>query len=285
VRNGRAIIDEDDMLVPLETQAPGPQQPVLIFSPVNNNEQQEEQWVEQEQRETAEAIVRSVAHYREQGVPEEDFELIIIPPRETTANLTFRSICFAVVAVVSAFIVLILQTLPSLVSPDALDPYFDKLMYELVFVRHFQAHLKHCPGLHRNGSKQRRDQILQKLGFAPAKYCDAKHAILDKYLQASTEEDATLLKPFKDGVNVSWTIPCVSSRESAPYQCQATDGGECAVDSVTMQQFSVVCTIIFCPTKKSWMCCNVGIIYSSSKDQITWMVSTKLKMTEERASA
>jgi glycosyltransferase involved in cell wall biosynthesis len=243
LRNGRARIDEDDRLVPLEAQAPGPQQPVLIFQQVNNNEQQEEQWVEQEQRETAEAIVRSVAHYREQGVPEEDFELIIIPPRETTANLTFRRICFAVVAVVSAFVVVILQTLPSSVSPDALDPYFDKLMYELVFVRHFHAHIKHCPGLHRNGSKQWRDQVLQKLGFAPEKYCDdgvlhipAKHAILDKYLQASTEEDAALLKPFKDGVNVSWTIPCVSRRESAPYQCQATDEGECAVDSATMQQ-------------------------------------------------
>lgn len=234
LRSGRAMIDEDDRLVPLSTPLPRTRQPLPNLPQVINIDQHEEQLVEQERRETTEAITRAVAQYREQGVPEEEFELIMVPLRPPPQNLIFS----AFVAVVSAFTIAILLALPSMISHDALEPFFDKLMYELVHVRHFDSHLAHCPGLQRNPSQSLKGQVLQKFGLLWDEDCGdgvlhipARHVALDKYLQASTKKSAELLRPFKEGFNVSWTLPCDSTRVADPHQCRATDVDECVIDS------------------------------------------------------
>ena len=48
-----------------------------------DNDDAERRWVEQEQTEAAEAIQRAVKRYRDEGVPEDEFELVVIPPRCT----------------------------------------------------------------------------------------------------------------------------------------------------------------------------------------------------------
>eukprot|EP00980_Cylindrotheca_fusiformis_P001307 scaffold333_cov133-Cylindrotheca_fusiformis.AAC.33 len=230
--NGRAMIDDDDRLVPIQPQIPGPEPPIHDIHHPNNIERPAEQVIVEEQREATESVAHAVAQYREQGVAEGDFELIVIPPRERGTSLQYR-ICFAFVAVVCAFAVFILQTLPSVMAPAVMDPYFDELVYELAFVRHVDTHLEHCPGLRRDGTQSTSSQVLQQLGFDSAEDCGdgvlhipAKHVIVDKYLHSSTKKIVESVKVFKDGFNMSWTLPCVSEVESSSYQCHPTPSGD-----------------------------------------------------------
>ena len=261
---GEARIDDDGRLVPTgEPQPPnanlppGPQPRNNNEGNNNNNPQvdiglfggagggggdrqeaEAERIVEQETREAAAAIARAVQRYRDQGVPEEDFEVILIEPRgRGTVNLTFRRICIAVLAVVTAFVCVILQTLPLLDSNfDKFDPDFDKLLYDLLHVRFIQTHAKHCPGLHRQGSmaeaeynidlahptrwyqfallKNHLSQILRPFQ-STSENCDdgvlhipAKQVLLESYIQSASPEEAALNKLFARGVNVSWFLPC-----------------------------------------------------------------------------
>jgi hypothetical protein len=119
--------------------------------------------LEQEEREAAEAIARAVQRYRNAGVPEDEFVLLRVPPshqqqqqlmgvggvNNQNVRLTFRRICFAVLAVSTAFFCIMLQTLPLFRPIKMPNPTFDKLMYELLNVRHFDVHARHCSKLHR----------------------------------------------------------------------------------------------------------------------------------------
>jgi hypothetical protein len=159
---GDARIDEDGRLVAVT----GPPQPPLAdlpappqlfnFNQQDNEQEEEDRLFVQEQREASERIALMVKRYREHSVPEEDFELILIEPREgANFNLTFRRICIAGLAVVTAFVCVILQTLPLYQPIESLDPHFDGLMHELLQMRLFHVHAMHCPGLHREGNSQR----------------------------------------------------------------------------------------------------------------------------------
>lgn len=175
VEHGGAHIDADERLVPNAGRQPLP--PIdpnrIPPNPMMDNEDQERRWLERERQEATEAISRAVQRYREQGVPEEEFELIQIPLRgefqslletihavvlnascteQTVANLTLRRICFAVLAVVAAFVCIMLQTLPLLQPVRVSNPVFDPLMKEVLHIREFEEHAIHCEGLHRNGS-------------------------------------------------------------------------------------------------------------------------------------
>lgn len=210
VESGGAHIDADYRLVPTPPTTT-PQQPLPPLNNNNNNNQgpgrpennnnamenedAERRWVEREQREAAEAIARAVQRYRDQGVPEEEFELIPIPPRrelenkrlqqkglcrcvslsllphtlslvlllleteQDNVNLTFRRICFAVLAVVTAFVCIMLQTLPLLHTVSVSNAIFDPLLYEILHVRKFSTHLRHCNGLQRRGGDALRDVV------------------------------------------------------------------------------------------------------------------------------
>lgn len=65
-------------------------------------------------------------------------------------NLTCRRICFAVLAVITAFVCIMLQTMPLLHAVSPPNPIFDKLLSELVHVRDFSIHAKECRGLNRD---------------------------------------------------------------------------------------------------------------------------------------
>ena len=260
---GEARIDEDGRLRPTEVPQhpnanlpPGPQPrnnnndnngnddpPLnhgLFGGPVGDRQEAEvERMVEQETREAAASIARAVQRYRDAGVPEEDFEVILIEPRgRATANLTFRRICIAVLAVVTAFVCVILQTLPLLDSNfDKFDPDFDKLMYDLLHVRFIKDHAKNCPGLNRLPEVVVPNKSFDMQQSAPWFYfahvknhvsdrlkeffssadlaCDdgvlhfpAKQVLLGSYLHSANAEEAALTKPFASGVNVSWFFPC-----------------------------------------------------------------------------
>jgi hypothetical protein len=78
-----------------------------------DNEEVDQQWIEQEEREASAAIARAVQRYREQGVADGDLRLIMVRPENgERTNFTFRRICCAVLAVVTAFICIMLQALP-----------------------------------------------------------------------------------------------------------------------------------------------------------------------------
>lgn len=157
------------------------------------------------------------------------------------ANLTIRRICFAVLAVVTAFVCVILQTLPLMELTDTIDTHFDPLLHELMHIKFLRQHLKNCPDLDRhpptlpsiNASniwsyRFWQDRLWQVLGLYSETNCDdgvihipAKHVLTNNYMYSSPEE-AALLEPFRYGVDKIWRIPChqppmdVSATSSSP---------------------------------------------------------------------
>jgi hypothetical protein len=103
------------------------------------------QWVQEQERQAAAAIARAVQRYRDAGVDESDLISVslTVPPNtqqqhghghvhhNSNNNLTFRRICIAVAAVVTASMCIMLQTIPLLQSTSTVNPVFDQLLYEL----------------------------------------------------------------------------------------------------------------------------------------------------------
>jgi hypothetical protein len=223
----------------------------------NNREEenpQEQRWILEQETQDAEAsIARAMERYRIQQVPLEELELILIPPGEILGNganhpaprggnrnnphdgmpnLTLRRICIAALAVVTAFVAVILQTLPLLQPTESLDPNFDKLLQELLLVKELYVHAQHCPGLHRRTAvpevsswHTRTKNLFGKVVFGPSSShasldtptsaCDdgvlhipSRQVLLGTYLQSAKKEEAKRLRPFATGVNVSWFLPC-----------------------------------------------------------------------------
>ena len=226
VTSDEAEIDEHGRLVPTpRPDVPGAQNPVPQGEPVRpappvhpaDHEEEERRWLEREDREAAEAIARAVRRLRQAGVPEEDFELIRIPRREQNAvNLTFRRICFAVLAVTTAFVVIMLQTMPLLRTIKQTDLEFDVVLYDLLQVRHFVTHVKHCNGLHRHESNA--TSLLERL-LAWARrnsttincadgvlHIPSRQVLLES--SSMYQEEYDVLEPYAAGVNVSWFFPC-----------------------------------------------------------------------------
>jgi hypothetical protein len=239
LRHGRARIDEDGRLIPVAETINEPQEqpPPLNMHQMNNNiEHQDADLIEQGQRQAVEAIARAIARYREENVPEEDFELITIPPRGRRAvNPAFSRLFFTVSVCLTAFVVFIPILIDNFSSTEKVDRFFDKLMHELLNVRDFHSHLQHCPGLHRDNNSGSQRSIIDKLGYSIEENCDdgvlhipAKHVILDKYLQASTEVNAAQLRPYKEGIDVSWKIPC-NLQYSSRCQCAGENTGHSTI--------------------------------------------------------
>jgi hypothetical protein len=239
VETGGAKIDEHDRLV-LATE-PDPLPPMNhVPEPPRNPEaeEEEERRLRQQEEQDAEiAISRAVKRYRKQGVAEEDFQLIRIPPenQDSSVNLTFRRICCAVLAVVTAFICIMLQTLPLLNSVTQSNPIFDKLMVELLNVRHFREHAVHCPQLNRDHSSN------WLVGDVPAINCahgvlhiPSRPVLRDEYWKASEPRQSDALEDYITGVNVSWFIKChpvptneMPSRNPASGVCPTTSSERC----------------------------------------------------------
>ena len=215
IETGGAQIDEHDRLI----QSTGPD-PLPIINhelprnpvhPAAEEEEEERQWLQQEEQDAIMAISRAVKRYRQQCVPETEFHLIRVPQRirDSAVNLTFRRIGFAVLAVATAFICIMLQTLPILNTFPPANPTFDKLMDELLRVRHFRLHAIHCNGLNRD------DTHNWLLGNAPAINCahgvlhiPSRTVLREEYLQSTGIREMEAMEHYITGVNVSWFIPC-----------------------------------------------------------------------------
>lgn len=149
LKTGKARIDEYGRLVPV-TQPPqppranlppGPQVAAVQQPPPLNflgDEDEEEQWIERERREAAETIARAVRQYRQEGIPEDEFEVVLIEPGGINpTNLTFRRICIAIFAVVLAFGCIILQTLVRSLIFIPERNYLNHRLRYLIQVGHF----------------------------------------------------------------------------------------------------------------------------------------------------
>ena len=227
-RVAKQQIDEHERLVPTprpEVDAGAHQRlpqggPALPAPPVHpaDHEEEERRWLEREDQEAAEAIARAVRRLRQAGVPEEDFELIRIPRREQNAvNLTFRRICFAVLAVTTAFVVIMLQTMPLLRTIKQTDLEFDVVLYDLLQVRHFKQHAKHCNGLHRRVSNA--TSLLERIlawtrrngttiDCADGVLHIPSRQLLYESVMTIDQKEYDVLEPYVTGVNVSWFFPC-----------------------------------------------------------------------------
>lgn len=221
VESGGAEMDEHNRLVPTPQQ---PQPPRLQHPPVHpgaaallnnnqnaDNEEEERRWLEREQYEAAEEIAKAVRRYREQGAPEDDFILVRIAPREqSTSNLSFRRICFAVLAIATAFVCIMLQTLPLMEAVTPADPIFDKLMWEVLHVREFDTHVRSCPGLHRESTRTWKDWFSSSVDCADGVlHIPAQHVISSSFRNSPTTDMTDALLPYRQhGVNVSWFLPC-----------------------------------------------------------------------------
>lgn len=204
-RRGYIHIDQDGRLVPL------PQLPPIIHigppAPANNNnnnilninnndgnannnniggappnnllqrQAQDELLREQHRREAAAVIDRAVQRYRDEGVPEEDFE-VILPGRQHEVgwgrrrggrggvldrleqHVVLRRVVVAVLTMLAAVACLAIQTAPLLSARDKVrnqatveasaggrDSYFDALLWELLEVRPWKDHVQACPPL------------------------------------------------------------------------------------------------------------------------------------------
>ena len=216
-------------------------------NPINNimnqqpfpvdNEEEERRWLEREERDAAEAIARAVQRYRKEGVSEEDFVLIKVQPAERAerANLTFRRICFAVLAVVTAFICIMLQTLPLFPRDSNPYPRFDKLLHELMQVRFLEEHVQACSNLQRSPPPPRRfwHGLFAGITGMSNRYVDcslgvlhipAKDVLIDSFLESPTNEAASLWEPYVMGlgINVSWFMPChAPTNVTLPSACQS----------------------------------------------------------------
>ena len=265
-------IDEDGRLVrgtqpppqPPNANLPPPQPLVPGFDDLGGvgglqeqqqqRQQQQQQWMEQERVEAAEAIARAVQRYRAQGVPEDDFEVVVLtdPPTAgagangANANgaavggfgigvggfgpmgfgfgpnrrpLTLRRIVLALLGVASIAMYVAFRTMHLWQTPEKLDPHFDKLLHELLDVRWLiPTHLQECHGLHRSAMSSSSSSSSSSWFKWNNPHCDegvlhipAKHVLAEKYQQLSSEVQAEWLRPYAEGIDFSWTMPCSSS--------------------------------------------------------------------------
>jgi hypothetical protein len=195
------------------------------------NDEEDLQWLQQQERAAAAAIARAVNRYLEQGVPAEDLQLIQVRPLEgERTSFTFRRICIAVLAVVTAFVCIMLQTLPLFHTSKPQDPTLDKLMTELLRVKLLIPHSAECPGLERENRLSWVDSFWNLIGKSDAVDCSdgvlhipSQRAVIDAFLQSKSMEEVDLLEPFvTKGINASWFMQCQSPPNLQTTSCQAS---------------------------------------------------------------
>ena len=101
-------------------------------------------------------------------------------------SLTFRRICFAVFAVVTAFVCIMLQTLPLLESARTIDPVLDPVLKEIVVLRDMADHLLSCGNLRRDRPKFGFSYLLPASGNGSANNDDVRQGEDDGISAEST---------------------------------------------------------------------------------------------------
>jgi len=203
--NDQLIPDVPDML------------PAIFGLPMHGEMDEEEMMqrnIERKESEAAEIIRLAVERYRREGVSEEEFEVILVPPHyDDYISLTLRRICFAVFFVIGAFTCLMLQTIPLMDSVKDPDPVFDKLLHELLHVRSFGQHVKDCGGLKRDEAEGELDCASGVLHIPPTTILNTLNKTKDF---TPIQQEAYMA--YRNGVNISWSHPCVM-KDLPPSNC------------------------------------------------------------------
>lgn len=150
---GGAFIDRQGRLVPIqdgENQGP-PLPPLPDLNPNRNNVNGEEEAPARNNnpprldhhQEATDAIERALERYRQEGVREDDLQLIRLEiPNDPLVNpLTMRRILIAVAAVVLAYVSMLIQTLTQPTAPvfSAEDPLPSVILHQRGFAEHLVA--------------------------------------------------------------------------------------------------------------------------------------------------
>lgn len=255
VKTGDARVDEDGRLVPVQNPAPPPAirldpPPVRQVAPPGgpwggmDNEEEHRQWMVEGEQEATAAVARALQLYRAQGVPVEEIFLVQVPPDEDQANHTFRRVCFAVMAVVVAFVCIMLQTLP-LSSPTRYSNP-DKLPGELLHIKRIEEHAYTCPQLDRTENLTQWDRLWEFLGRPVTDDCadgvlhvPSSRALMERVV-SSRSLTRSVASMALNGVNVSWFLEChaVGGLESS---VEATSGHTGNSDTCTGPEANKQC--------------------------------------------
>ncbi|KAG7363331.1 hypothetical protein IV203_026691 [Nitzschia inconspicua] len=251
--SGGATIDEDGRLVPV-TQPPQPPRAILPPPPIpegNNNinnfdpllaeigvnvnlnpiqeEQEVQAFYERERQRAASTIAQEVQRLRREGVPEDDFEVILMDPRENgrgptpgpggaVGNGFARRLFFTVIGIMTAFACIILHALPLLSVPEPVDLTFDSLLYELLDVRNWTTHQRHCQDLaNRNATSSSPTSTGLLDGWRwwwnPSKSTeiDCSAGVLHVPLSEAFQKENASVR--RRNMHLSWFFPCVVDRK------------------------------------------------------------------------
>jgi hypothetical protein len=214
LKTGTARINENGRLVAVPTEAPPrPPPPQPAEGPNNNiriarpeNEEQEQHWIEMEERKAAASIARAIERLvcDEGAAVLDEVQLIRIPrsnifPTARANNFTFRRIVCAVLAVVTAFVCFLLHSFPTLDIVDDNAATVDRLLQQLFSVRLLDDHIKRCGGIQREDNRTITEKVLKRLGFHTSDDCS----------------DGVLHVPSNGRpVSLTWRIPCKSLNNS-----------------------------------------------------------------------
>eukprot|EP00977_Amphora_coffeiformis_P023964 scaffold14789_cov150-Amphora_coffeaeformis.AAC.2 len=238
VKTGRARWDDDGRLVevhdptaPPAIPLPPPPAVAVQQGPLLNNnlngwlEQEEEdrEWMAQGERQAAAAVERVRQRWHNENNNDDNndniIQLVHIPPDDDQANLTFRRVCYAVLAVVGCFTAIMFQTLP-LSSPSSYSNP-DKLLGELLYIKPIEQHMLVCPGLERTEnkvttSKSKWGDYNTFWGGQPQQLTDdcadgVLHIPSTRVLLKKMMSTRSIPAEFAlNGVNVSWFMDCHS---------------------------------------------------------------------------
>ena len=220
---GEARIDEDGRLVPSEPPRPPNANlpPPPPFGRNNNNHLHRN---ENRMVPLVEDLMLN-GHGGHNGQPGDD----------DAPNLTFRRICFAVLAVVTAFVCVILRTLPLMQEVEGTGTTFDSLLHELLHVKFMKQHLKHCANLDRDPPQllplnattifssefwHTRLVLWQGLYYFYSEsnencndgvlHIPPHQLLADEYWYYSNRQEAAALGTFRQGVDHVWKLQCAT---------------------------------------------------------------------------
>jgi hypothetical protein len=171
-------------------------------------------WVRQQEIASLAVVNRARRRYREEGVADDDLELVLVRPMENhdRARLTIRRILVAVFTVTTAFMCLVIQTLPLLkgwifvsnrsnAQNDRESSTSDPLLQSLLEIKPLLEHIRQCPGLDRgteylpNNEAKSQVSSLQSSRWAQSLFVHFRHYIqypLLKHQKAYTPAESMI---------------------------------------------------------------------------------------------
>merc|ERR1719469_1840841 len=155
------------------------------------DEEEERRLEEVEEIEIIESIDRAVKKYRDDGVPEDEFEFISEPLRDDARySLLFRRIFFAVFAVLTGFLCIMSQAFPSLGTSEKTDTGWK--LDDLMDVQTLETYVQKCgkPNETRPGKITKYEKA------------DCTNGVIH------VPSIPSLGHPFNEGVNITWIHRC-----------------------------------------------------------------------------